>query len=71
MIQPYGPSVNLRSNDTDDKMLLVYSEIKLNYGAFPRAAPRIWNKLPLAIRQSRTLEKFKKELKPHYFIRNV
>ena len=52
-----------------DKMLLVCGETNHIYGdrTCSRAVPRTWNKLPLVISQSRTLEELKKELKTYYF----
>ncbi|XP_070564470.1 uncharacterized protein [Ptychodera flava] len=62
-------SRTLRSNDKD---LLHVPQCRLKtYGerAFSRAAPLNWNNLPLEIRQSSSLDNFKKSIKTHLFER--
>ena len=64
----HAPRV-LRSNN---KGLLHIPPCKLkSYGerAFSRAAPQLWNSLPVALRQSPTLDKFRKDIKTHLFKR--
>ncbi|XP_077994337.1 uncharacterized protein LOC144448062 [Glandiceps talaboti] len=64
----HAPRV-LRSNN---KGLLHIPPCKLkSYGerAFSRAAPQLWNSLPVALRQSPTLDKFRKDVKTHLFMR--
>ena len=63
----YTPRRSLRS---DDELLLVIPKTRLkSYGdrAFRAAAPRLWNNLPLSIRQSTSKDLFKKNLKTHLF----
>jgi len=33
-------------------------------------APKIWNDIPLSVRQSPSLDSFKRSLKTHYFANN-
>ena len=58
---------NLRS--TNQHLLQVPKSYKKTYGdrAFVNAAPRLWNSLPLNIRQSDSLTSFKTNLKTHMF----
>ena len=67
LIQPYSPTRKLRSST---KKLLTSTTYKtINYGgrSFSYAAPRLWNALPLDIRESTNLETFKRKLKTHLF----
>ena len=67
LIQPYRPTRELRSST---KKLLTSTTYKtINYGgrSFSYAAPRLWNALPLDIRESTNLETFKRKLKTHLF----
>ena len=59
----------LRSSNKD---LLHIPKCKLkSYGerAFSRSAPQLWNNLPVELRKSPTLDKFKKDLKTYLFSR--
>ncbi|XP_072039105.1 uncharacterized protein [Amphiura filiformis] len=65
---PYVPSrENLRSGD--DKLRLAIPRTKRTLGdkAFTAAAPRLWNSLPIHIRQLPSIHRFKKSLKTHLF----
>ena len=66
LITPYTPSRNLRSINKD---LLVEPKIKKSYGSrsFKYAASTIWNDLPDDIKESDTVDKFKKLLKSFLF----
>ena len=60
-------SRGLRSSS---KMKLTIPQTKLKNGAdrsFSVSAPRIWNDLPDQVKQSKTVEEFKKKLKTHLF----
>ena len=50
--------------------LLSVPRHNLSFGAraFRVAAPKIWNSIPLHIRQSQTCSSFRRHLKKHYFI---
>ena len=64
LLTPYIPNRSLRSSD--QSLLVVPSSIQQSYGdrAFAVAAPRLWNALPIHIRQSGfSLATFKKCLK--------
>ena len=64
----YTPSRSLRSS-ADTKMLKVPRRNKKTQGqrAFSYIGPVTWNSLPLSIRDSDTLSKFKSSLKTHLF----
>ena len=67
LIQTYSPGRTLRSAN---KSLLYTTKFKRSsYGgrAFSHAAPKLWNSLPLDIRQASSLSIFKKRLKTHLF----
>ena len=65
LLELYDPERNLRS--TKKFLLKVPTSNKKSYGdrAFKNAAPRVWNSLPLQIRQCTTLSSFKTNLKTH------
>jgi len=60
---------NLRSSN--DSTLLSYPNIKpkatLGERAFVFAAPKFWNALPRLIRESTSVDSFKRKLKTHLF----
>ena len=65
---PYVPSrPNLRSGD--DNTLLTVPRTKRTFGdkSFAHVAPRLWNSLPIHVRQSASVDTFKKSLKTHLF----
>ena len=64
MLNIYKPSRNLRSGST---YLLQEPKCHRTWGdrSFSVAAPRLWNKLPIYIRTSKTILSFKKSLKTH------
>ena len=66
LLLPYTPVRSLRSSDRD---LLVQPSVSTVIGsrAFSVAAPTIWNKLPITIRQSSSLTSFRRLLKTHLF----
>lgn len=67
LLEPYVPCRRLRSMS---KLRLVEPSYKLStYGfrAFSVCAPRLWNGIPLEIRQSNSVSVFKKNLKAHLF----
>ena len=66
LITTYQPSRTLRSAS---QYLLQEAPAKSKtYGrSFSVAAPRLWNRLPLAIRNSQTTSQFKSRLKTHLF----
>ena len=67
MIVEYKPARSLRS--ADKKLLKTKKSRCKTFGdrAFSVCAPRLWNTLPLSVREKDTLYSFKKALKTHYF----
>ena len=68
LLTPYIPSRNLRSSN--QSLLVVPRPIQETYGdrAFAVAAPRLWNALPIHMRQPGiSLATFKKSLKTYLF----
>ena len=66
-LHPYVPKRQLRSGDQE---LLVEKRARLeSYGerSFSIAAPKLWNKLPLVIRKSGSVDIFKSKLKTYLF----
>ena len=71
LIQPYVPRRSLRSNDST---LLVVPRFSLQtYGlrAFSVNGPKVWNSLPIELRQTTSYLSFKKHLKTHLFISHL
>ena len=67
LLEPYHPSRSLRSAD---QLLLRVPKTRLKtYGdrSFSKAAPTLWNGLPLSVRECDSLESFKSSLKKHLF----
>ena len=64
----YTPGRLLRSSNDHLRLLKPQTNLK-DYGerAFYSSAPKIWNELPLTIRQASTLTSFKSLLKTHLF----
>ena len=63
-------SIQSRSLRSNDQRLLVCPKSKfVKYGdrSFRIAGPTLWNKLPLKIRMSESVEQFKSQLKTHLF----
>ena len=67
LIQYHKPSRSTRSSASH---LLSVPRHNLSFGAraFRVTAPKIWNSIPLHIRQSQTYSSFRRHLKTHYFI---
>jgi hypothetical protein len=70
LLIPHQPGRALRSADLQ---LLSQPRSKLAIGerAFSAAAPKIWNRIPLAIRSAPSINSFKRQLKSYYFTSNV
>ena len=67
LLEPYVPSRTLRSSD---QLLLAVPKARLKLRgnrAFAVAAPKLWNDLPLHVRQAPTLLAFKSRLKTHFY----
>jgi hypothetical protein len=67
LLHPYIPTRSLRSSD---QQLLVNPRCTTEFGkrAFSCASPSIWNKIPLEIRSSPSLDSFKRKLKTHFLV---
>ena len=63
----YQPSRTLRSSDS--YLLTVPKTKKKSYGdrAFQNSAPKLWNRLPISLRQCDTLSSFQSNLKKYLF----
>jgi len=66
LLTPYQPHRSLHSVSQN---LLTVPRCNSSFGqrSFSYSAPRIWNDLPLAVRQSPSLDSFKRNLKTYYF----
>ena len=69
LLQPYMPTRSLRSSSKKLFTTATYKNITYGGRAFSNAAPKLWNSLPLDIRESTSLETFKRKLKTHLFSR--
>ena len=70
LIQHHKPSRSTRSSASH---LLSVPRHNLSFGAraFRVAAPKIWNSIPLHIRQSQSYSSFRRYLKTHYFFQPI
>jgi hypothetical protein len=68
LIQPHIPTRDLRSSDPRRGLLFV-PRSRMGFGdrSFAVAAPTLWNSLPANIKQSSSINMFKKNLKTHLF----
>ena len=68
LLTPYVPSRQLRSSSDTTKLTMTIPNLK-TFGerSFVYSAPKIWNALPQQLRESETLNIFKKNLKTHLF----
>ena len=67
LVSFYNPPRSLRSST---QRQLISPRYSTSYAkrAFSVAAPQLWNKLPIHIRQASSLDSFKSQLKSHLFI---
>ena len=63
----YTPARTLRSSDTGLLQVTRSSHKKIGDAAFVNYAPKLWNTLPINIREANTLDTFKKQLKTFLF----
>jgi len=70
LLKVYKPQRDLRSQ-SDHLTLVVPRSRTVTYGdrSFFVAAPSLWNALPMGLRNSSTLDVFKKSLKTHLFLK--
>ena len=62
----YTPTRTLRSSDAGLLEVRI-SNKKIGDSAFVRYAPKLWNTLPINIREANTLDIFKRQLKTYFF----
>ena len=69
MVKDFRPDTTVSLRHSDDPYRLEEPRSRTNVGAraFERKAPRLFNRLPLAVRQSPNCDLFKKKLKTHLF----
>ncbi len=67
LITPYTPTRRLRSSCDEHRLVEHRTNIKHYDCAFQNAAPKLWNDLPMFIRQCESLAKFKHHLKTYLF----
>uniref|UniRef100_G3Q475 Uncharacterized protein n=1 Tax=Gasterosteus aculeatus TaxID=69293 RepID=G3Q475_GASAC len=67
LLSPYQPHRSLRS--TSARLLFTPTSKLRSFGdrAFSRAAPKLWNSLPILIRDSDSITTFQSRLKTHLF----
>ena len=67
LIIEYQPTRNLRSSSQRLLKCKNVNYVKLGERCFAFAAPKVWNSLPLFLRNELSIEFFKKKLKTYYF----
>ena len=67
LIIEYQPTRNLRSSSQRLLKCKNVNYVKLGERCFAFAAPKVWNSLPLFLRNELSIEIFKKKLKTYYF----
>ena len=67
LLHHYTPCRSLRSSDSN--FLAIPKTTTITYGdrSFAAIAPKLWNQLPLAIRQSDSVDSFKRSMKTYLF----
>ena len=73
MLQPVTTlqrNVTLRS-DTNNDLVVPRARLRFGERAFSVAAPRLWNSLPVDIRNAATLDTLKKKLKTFMFYKHL
>ncbi len=67
LLIPYTPTRDLRSSETGLLTVPLTRLRLMGDRAFSSLAPKLWNSLPIEIRQAETLSTFKSRLKTHFF----
>ena len=67
LISTYAPQRALRSADSSLLVVPRFSLQTCGMRAFSAFGPKVWNSLPLKLRQTACYDTFKKNLKTHYF----
>ena len=71
LLQMYQPGRDLRTKQR--KLMLVVPKTRtVTYGdrCFATIAPKLWNRLPSAVKESKNINSFKRSLKTHFFIQH-
>jgi len=66
LLQHHEPTRSLRSSSSHYRSVPRHN-FKFGSRAFRSSAPRVWNSLPLSIRESQSLPTFRRHLKTFYF----
>ncbi len=67
LLIPYTPTRDLRSSETGLLTVPLTRLRSMGDRAFSSLAPKLWNSLPIEIRQAKTISTFKSRLKTHFF----
>ena len=67
LITPYVPQRTLRSANSSLLEEPRFSLTTVGLRAFSVSGPKVWNLLPIQLRQTSSIDSFKKNLKTHYF----
>jgi hypothetical protein len=69
LLELYQPARNLRFQNS--KQLVVPKSRTVRYGdqRFSSVAPKLWNALPVTIRDDKSLDVFKRSLKTNFFVK--
>ena len=67
LLHHYTPCRSLRSSDSNFLAIPKTSTITYGDKSFAAVAPKLWNQLPLAIRQSDSVDSFKRPMKTYLF----
>ena len=67
LISPYVPPRALRSADSSTLVVPRFSLQTYGMRAFSSFGPKVWNSLPIQLRQTACFDTFKKKLKTYYF----
>ena len=66
-IVPYKPPRPLRSQNQNEITVNKCHTVSYGDASFKHSAPKLWNRLPIGIKNATTLSTFKKNLKTHLF----
>ena len=67
LLYHYTPCRSLRSSDSNFLVILKTTTITYGDRSFVAIAPKLWNQLPLAIRQSDSVDSYKRAMKTYLF----
>jgi hypothetical protein len=67
LLHPYKPTRNLRSSTRNNLIIPRSNLISYDDRSFSTAAPKLWNTLPLSLKEAKSIDIFKSELKTFLF----